>query len=63
MQSVFFYAEVTSERLRTVTDLFESRKISPRVGTVLPLAEARTAHRMLAGAPHESGKIVLEILS
>lgn len=62
MQSVFFYAEVTSERLRTVTDLFERRKISPRVGSVLPLAEARSAHEMLAGAPHKNGKIVLQLL-
>jgi NADPH:quinone reductase-like Zn-dependent oxidoreductase len=62
MQSVFFYAEVTSERLRTVTDLFEKRKISPRVGSVLPLAEARSAHEMLAGAPHKNGKIVLQLL-
>jgi NADPH:quinone reductase-like Zn-dependent oxidoreductase len=62
MQSVFFYAEVTSERLRTVTDLFETRKITPRVGSVLPLAEARSAHQMLAGAPHKSGKIVLQLL-
>jgi NADPH:quinone reductase-like Zn-dependent oxidoreductase len=58
MQSAFFYAEVTSDRLRTVTDLFEKGKISARVGSVLPLAEARSAHEMLAGAPHKNGKIV-----
>jgi NADPH:quinone reductase-like Zn-dependent oxidoreductase len=62
MQSVFFYAEVTSERLRAVSDLFERRKIIPRVGSVLPLEQARSAHEMLAGAPHQSGKIVLELL-
>jgi NADPH:quinone reductase-like Zn-dependent oxidoreductase len=62
MQSVFFYAEVTSQRLRTVTDLFETRRISARVGSVLPLAEARGAHEMLAGAPHKNGKIVLQLL-
>jgi hypothetical protein len=28
---------------------------------VLPLEEARTAHEMLAGAPHERGKIVLRM--
>jgi NADPH:quinone reductase-like Zn-dependent oxidoreductase len=49
VQSVFFYAEVTSERLRTVTDLFER-------------ARARSAHEMPAGAPHKNGKIVLQIL-
>ena len=31
------------------------------VGTVLPLAEVRTAHEMLAGAPHKRGKIVLRV--
>jgi NADPH:quinone reductase-like Zn-dependent oxidoreductase len=62
MQSVFFYAEVTSHRLRTVTDLFETRRISARVGSVLLLAEARSAHEMLAGAPHKNGKIVLQLL-
>ena len=62
MQSVFFYAEVTSERLRVVSDLFETRKISPQVGSVLPLEEARSAHEMLAGVPHKDGKIVLELL-
>jgi NADPH:quinone reductase-like Zn-dependent oxidoreductase len=62
MQSVFFYADVTSERLRAISDLFERGKISPQVGSVLPLEEAREAHEMLAGAPHKKGKIVLQIL-
>lgn len=60
--SVFFYAEVTSGRLRTVTRLFEEGRISARVGSVLPLAQARTAHEMLAGAPHKKGKIILELI-
>lgn len=62
VQSVFFYAAVTSERLRTVSDLFEEGKITARVGSVLPLEEARRAHEMLAGAPHKRGKIVLQLL-
>lgn len=61
VQSLFFYAEVTSARLRMVTDLFEKGKITPRVGSVLPLVEARSAHEMLAGAPHRKGKIVLQL--
>jgi NADPH:quinone reductase-like Zn-dependent oxidoreductase len=32
IQSMFFYAEVTSERLRAISDLFERRTISPRSG-------------------------------
>jgi len=62
IQSMFFYADVTSERLRAVSDLFETRKISPQVGSVLPLEDARKAHEMLAGAPHKKGKIVLQLL-
>jgi|SRR5579872_5735066 len=61
MQSMFFYAEVTSERLLTLNDLFQSGAISARVGSVLPLSEARHAHEMLAGAPHGRGKIVLQV--
>jgi NADPH:quinone reductase-like Zn-dependent oxidoreductase len=60
-QGIFFYAEVTTARLRTVTDLFEAGKISARAGSVLSLSEARHAHEMLAGAPHKPGKIVLQI--
>jgi len=61
VESVFFYAEVTTARLRTLTEMFERGEITARVGSVLPLAEARKAHEMLAGAPHKKGKIVLVI--
>jgi NADPH:quinone reductase-like Zn-dependent oxidoreductase len=61
IQAIFFYAEVTTVRLQTLTALFESGEISARVGSVLPLAEARQAHQMLAGAPHLPGKIVLRV--
>jgi len=60
-QAIFFYAEVTTVRLRTLTALFESGGISARVGSVLPLEEARQAHEMLGGAPHLPGKIVLRV--
>jgi len=46
-------------RLGTLARLFDSGKLATQVGTVLPLEEARTAHEMLAGAPHKRGKIVL----
>jgi NADPH:quinone reductase-like Zn-dependent oxidoreductase len=61
VRSVFFYAEVTTTRLDTLTKLFEAGKLTARVGSVLPLKDARTAHYMLAGAPHKPGKIMLEI--
>jgi hypothetical protein len=31
------------------------------VGEVLPLANVRLAHEMLAGKPHKPGKIVLAV--
>ena len=59
IRSVFFLVDVTSARLDTITDLFEHGKLATRVGTVLPLAQARMAHQMLGGMPHKPGKIVL----
>jgi NADPH:quinone reductase-like Zn-dependent oxidoreductase len=57
----FFYVDVTTERLNTITELFDSGKLVTDVGTVLPLAEASVAHEMLGGAPHKRGKIVLSV--
>jgi NADPH:quinone reductase-like Zn-dependent oxidoreductase len=59
--AIFFYAEVTTARLRTLTTWFDAGRITARVGSVLPLSEARQAQDMLAGTPHKPGKIVLEI--
>ncbi len=61
IRSAFFYAEVTAARLDTISRLLESGRVTPRVGSVLPLAEVRAAHEMLAGAPHSRGKIVLQV--
>jgi NADPH:quinone reductase-like Zn-dependent oxidoreductase len=58
----FFYADVTTDRLEKLTALFEDGKITARVGSVLPLSQARHAHEMLAGAPHRPGKIVLQVM-
>lgn len=63
VKAVFFYVEVTTDRLKHIAELFDSGKLVPSVGTVLPLSQARVAHDMLAGAPHERGKIVLKIAS
>ena len=62
-RSAFFLVEVTAGRLSTLAGLFDSRKLTAEVGTVLPLEEARRAHEMLAGAPHKRGKIVLTMHS
>ena len=61
VRSVFFLVEVTTNRLNKITHLFEQDKLTTRVGTELPLNQARTAHDMLAGAPHKPGKIVLKM--
>jgi NADPH:quinone reductase-like Zn-dependent oxidoreductase len=60
-RAVFFLVEVTTARLEKISALFDSGKLLTRVGSVLPLSDARTAHEMLAGAPHLPGKIVLQI--
>ncbi|HSA67254.1 MAG TPA: zinc-binding dehydrogenase [Methyloceanibacter sp.] len=44
-----------------MTDLLERGALKTRVGSVLPLDQAQMAHQMLAGAPHERGKIVLKV--
>jgi len=61
IRTAFFIVEVTTTRLNALTDLFERRKLSTQVGSVLTLDKVRTAHEMLAGAPHERGKILLNI--
>jgi NADPH:quinone reductase-like Zn-dependent oxidoreductase len=61
VRAVFFYAYVTTVRLNAITSLFEGNKPVPRVDTVLPLVDAQVAHPMLAGLPHERGKIVLTV--
>jgi NADPH:quinone reductase-like Zn-dependent oxidoreductase len=61
IRAAYFYVDITTARLNKITELFDSGKLVPNVGTVLPLEEARIAHEMLGGAPHKRGKIVLRI--
>lgn len=61
VRAVFFLVEVTTARLEAITDLFNRARLVARVGTILPLEEARHSHELLAGAPHQRGKIVLSI--
>jgi len=60
VRSAFFYVDVTTARLNAISQLLESGQVIAQVGSVLPLADVRTAHEMLAGAPHRRGKIVLQ---
>jgi len=61
VRAAYFYVDVTTARLNTITHLFDSARLVTDVGTVLGLADARIAHEMLGGAPHKRGKIVLSI--
>jgi NADPH:quinone reductase-like Zn-dependent oxidoreductase len=61
VRSAFFYAEVTAARLGAISGLIASGRLIPQVGSVLPLADVRSAHAMLAGAPHRRGKIMLDM--
>jgi NADPH:quinone reductase-like Zn-dependent oxidoreductase len=61
VHSVFFYVDVTTQRLNLISNLIDRMQLNPRVGTVMPLMDVRRTHEMLAGAPHKPGKIVLQI--
>jgi NADPH:quinone reductase-like Zn-dependent oxidoreductase len=61
VRGVLFLVAVTTEGLTRIADLFDSQRLKTHVGEVLPLAEARLAHAMLAGQPHKRGKIVLAV--
>ena len=61
VRMAFFIVEVSTARLNIVAELFDRGALVPRVGSVLPLRQARAAHEMLGGAPHKRGKIVLSM--
>lgn len=61
VRGVFFYVAVTSQCLTEIAERLDAGRLIPAVGEVLPLAEARLAHEMLAGKPHKRGKIVLRV--
>jgi len=58
----FMLVDVRADDLGKLATMFEQGVLKPWVGTVLPLADAQLAHRMLAGiAPRTPGKIVLQV--
>lgn len=61
VRAVFFYVAVTTECLTQIAKRLETGQLTPAVGEVLALADARLAHEMLAGKPHKRGKIVLSV--
>lgn len=62
VRAAFFIVAVRSEELERIGELINIGTVKTDLGIVLPLAEARKAHEMLAGkVPHPRGKIVLEV--
>ncbi len=61
VRAVFFLVAVTTEGLIRLADLFDSGQTKTNVGEVLPLAQVKLAHEMLAGKSHKRGKIVLTV--
>lgn len=62
VDAAFFLVDVTTQRLKEIAGLIEAGTVKPRVGAVLPLADARDAHAMLERLrPQPKGKIVLTV--
>lgn len=59
--ATYILVQVTRDRLERIGALLDSGRLRAHVGEVLPLADARIAHEMLAGRPHRPGKIVLSV--
>ena len=62
IRAEFFLVDVTTARLEQIAAMVEANELTTDVGTVLPLAEAQSAHEMLEGMrPHARGKIVIDL--
>ena len=60
VRATFFLVQVTTERLERIGDMLQRGILETAAGAVLPLADVRGAHAMLAGdRPRPRGKIVL----
>jgi NADPH:quinone reductase-like Zn-dependent oxidoreductase len=61
VRAAYFIVDVTRDRLDRISAMVERGALNLPVGEILDLADASTAHRMLDGAPHKPGKIVLRV--
>src|SRR5215831_2960741 len=61
VRAAYFIVNVTRDRLDRISAMIERGTLNLPVGEVLELVDASTAHRMLDGAPHKPGKIVLKV--
>ncbi len=64
VRAEFMLVDVTTNALNIIASHIEHARLVTRVGQILPLANARSAHQMLAGGePHAPGKLILEVSS
>jgi len=62
VDAAFFLVNVTAKNLTEISGLIDTGELRTRVGTVIPLGEAREVHFMLEGIrPVPKGKIVLAV--
>ena len=61
VRAAYFIVDVTRDRLDRISAMVERGALNLPVGEVLDLTDANTAHRMLDGASHKPGKIVLKV--
>ncbi|MBV9585731.1 MAG: NADP-dependent oxidoreductase [Alphaproteobacteria bacterium] len=61
VRTAYFIVDVTRDRLDRISAMVLRATLNLPVGEVLDLADAKIAHRMLDGAPHKPGKIVLKV--
>jgi NADPH:quinone reductase-like Zn-dependent oxidoreductase len=62
VRALFFLVDVTTAHLARVAAMIDAGELTPNVGAVLPLADARLAHEILEGTrPRPGGKIVLRV--
>jgi len=60
--ATFVLVDVTTAALDKLSALIDEGKLKTRIGAVLPLSDARTAHEMLDGLiPRPPGKLVLAV--
>ena len=58
VNAAFFLVDVTTRHLTEIADLINRENLRTRVGTVLPLADAREAHFILEGRrPRPKGRL------
>jgi NADPH:quinone reductase-like Zn-dependent oxidoreductase len=60
VRALYFYVDVSTQRLAGLAKLIDAGELAPDIGAVLTLSRARLAHEMLEGARERPrGKIVL----